>query len=303
MNPDLVMAALTRLLKLKYRDVPEEYSKKAEEIALKGAPARAQTFCPGCPHRASYWSIHNTLQLDHRGGFVCGDIGCYAMAAGATGFETLKSLHSMGSGTGIASGFGRLRRFGLDQPILAVCGDSTFYHAVIPALVNAVHNRSDITLVVLDNSGTAMTGFQAHPGLEVNAMGQGVPAVNIPEICRAIGATVRICDPFDLEGTQRTLLETIDRDKGVRVVVMRQTCALSPEKKGKKKFTVRVNESVCIGERCGCNRLCTRIFKCPGLIWDATKGTARIDEVICAGCGVCSSICPGRAIEKQEVGS
>ena len=76
---------------------------------------------------------------------------------------------------------------------------------------------------------------------------------------------------------------------------------LDLEKKGKKMFDMSVNEEVCIGENCGCNRLCTRILKCPGLVWDNGKKTARIDEVICAGCGVCASICPSGAIEKKEV--
>ena len=85
----------------------------------------------------------------------------------AIGFNTVRTLHSMGSGTGIASGFAKLAAFGLDKPVLAVCGDSTFYHAVIPALINAQHNRADITFIVLDNAGTAMTGFQPHPGLAI----------------------------------------------------------------------------------------------------------------------------------------
>ena len=130
-------------------------------------PAREQTFCAGCPHRASFWNIHNAIALDGRKGFVCGDIGCYSMAAlsPATGYHTMPTLHSMGSGTGLASGFAKLAAFGLDKPILTVCGDSTFYHAVIPALINAQHNRADITFIVLDNAGTAMTGFQPHPGI------------------------------------------------------------------------------------------------------------------------------------------
>jgi indolepyruvate ferredoxin oxidoreductase alpha subunit len=205
----------------------------------------------------------------------------------------------MGSGTGLASGFGRQGQFGLDQPIFTVCGDSTFYHAVMPALVNTIHNKADITLVVLDNSGTAMTGFQAHPGLKVNALGEDVPAVDIPEICSAMGAKVKICDPFDLEETQETLLDMIE-EEGVKVVVLRQICALSPEKKGAKAYKMAVNEAVCLGENCGCNRLCTRIFKCPGLIWDEKRKVAMIDEVICAGCGVCASICPSGAIERKE---
>jgi indolepyruvate ferredoxin oxidoreductase alpha subunit len=299
MNPDRVVAALSKILDVPYEAVPENYAKKATKISAAGAPPRALTFCPGCPHRASFWSIHNALQLDNRQGFVCGDIGCYSLAAMSSGFDTLKTLHCMGSGTGLASGFGKQGRFGLDQPIFAVCGDSTFYHAVMPALVNAIHNRAEITLIVLDNSGTAMTGFQAHPGLEVNAVGDRVPAVDIPETCKAMGAKVRVCDPFDLEVTRKTLLDMIE-EKGLKVVVLRQICALSPEKKGKKKFDMSVNQHVCLGENCGCNRLCTRIFKCPGLIWDKEENAARIDEVICAGCGVCASVCPSGAIERKE---
>ena len=136
------------------------------------APARDLTFCPGCPHRASFWSIHNALQLDNRKGFVCGDIGCYTLGFRPAGFNTVKTVHSMGSGMGVASGFGKLEAFGMDQPVLAVCGDSTFFHAVLPALVNAIHHRAKVTLIVFDNSGTAMTGFQSHPGLPVNAMGR-----------------------------------------------------------------------------------------------------------------------------------
>ena len=299
LNPDLVAAALCKILNVTYGTVPEAYVRRATEIAATGAPARALTFCPGCPHRASFWSIHNALELDNREGFVCGDIGCYSLAAGPSGFETLRTLHSMGSGTGLASGFGRQGQFGLDQPIFTVCGDSTFYHAVMPALVNAIHNKADITLVVLDNSGTAMTGFQAHPGLKVNALGEDVPAVDIPEICAAMGAKVKICDPFDLEETRKTLLDMIE-EEGVKVVVLRQICALSPEKKGAKPYKMAVNETLCLGENCGCNRLCTRVFKCPGLIWDEKRKVAMIDEVICAGCGVCASICPSGAIERKE---
>jgi indolepyruvate ferredoxin oxidoreductase alpha subunit len=299
LNPDLVVSALCKILNMTYKAVPDAYTKRAGEIAAAGAPPRALTFCPGCPHRASFWSIHNALELDNRQGFVCGDIGCYSLGAIACGFDTLKTLHSMGSGTGLASGFGIQGPFGLDQPIFTVCGDSTFYHAVMPALVNAVHNKADIVLAVLDNSGTAMTGFQAHPGLEVNAVGEHVQAVDIPEICRAMGAKVTVCDPFDLEETQEILLDVMEQE-GVKVVVLKQICALSPEKKGRKRFEMCVNESVCLGENCGCNRLCTRVFKCPGLIWDKEKKVAKIDEVICAGCGVCASICPSGAIQRKE---
>lgn len=300
LNADLVAGGLAGILGIAYEPVAPEYVKGVEEAAFFGAPARELAFCAGCPHRASFWSIHNVLETDGRDGFVCGDIGCYSMAFLPTGFSTLKTGHAMGSGSGVASGFGKLGRFGLEQPVLSVCGDSTFFHAAMPALVNAVHNASDMTMVVLDNSGTAMTGFQPHPGLAEDAAGNSVPPLDIAEIARAIGADVEEADPFDLDTTQQKLLDMLQKG-GVNVLILKQICALSPEKKAKKRFEVTVDESVCIGENCGCNKLCTRVFKCPGLRWDSETKTARIDEVICSGCGVCASICPSGAIQKTEV--
>lgn len=300
LNPDLVVQGLARLLGVEYQAVDPEYVKGVEEGAFLGAPPRDLAFCAGCPHRASFWSIHNVLEMDGREGFVCGDIGCYSMAFLPTGFSTLKTGHAMGSGSGVASGFGKLGRFGMEQPVLSVCGDSTFFHAAMPALVNAVHNEADMTMVVLDNSGTAMTGFQPHPGLPEDAAGEDVPALDIAGIARAMGARVDTADPFDLDTTQQKLLDLLQKG-GVNVLILRQICALSPEKKGKKRFEVTVDESVCIGENCGCNKFCTRVFKCPGLRWDPETKTARIDEVICSGCGVCASICPSGAITKTEV--
>ena len=300
LNPDLVMEAISKIIPLSRRAGSDDYRRRAEEILKTGAPSRELTFCPGCPHRASFWSIRHALQMDNRHGFVSGDIGCYSLGALPCGFESLKTLHAMGSGLGMASGFGKLGRFGFDQPIIAVCGDSTFYHAAMPALVNAIHNNADVTLVILDNRGTAMTGFQAHPGLAENAMGEPVPPVDIPAVCKAMGAKVAICDPFDLEAAKGELLHMLNDPEGVKVIVLRQICALSPEKKGKKRFEMSVDPSICRGDRCGCNRLCTRVFGCPGLSWDETNRAARIDEVICSGCGVCADICPAGAIQRKE---
>ncbi len=300
MNPDLVVEALAKIRGITYEATPQAYAKRAQELVLSGAPGRDLTFCAGCPHRASFWTIHNVLQMDGREGFVCGDIGCYSLAVLPTGFSTLKTLHAMGSGVGLASGFGKLGQFGMDQPVLATVGDSTFFHAVLPALINAVHHRSDITIVVLDNGGTAMTGFQSHPGLPVDAAGNKVPAIDIAAVCEAMGATVRIGDPFDIDQTRQTLLDLFEIN-GLKVLVLQQMCALSPAKKGKKMFDVAVDENICLGQNCGCNQLCTRIFKCPGLKWNDEKNVSGIDEVICVGCGVCASICPASAIQRKEV--
>jgi len=169
----------------------------------------------------------------------------------------------------------------------------------MPALVNAVHNQADMTMVILDNSGTAMTGFQPHPGLSADAAGQNLPSLSIVEIVRAIGVRVELSDPFDIEETQQKLLALL-QESGVKVLILKQICALSPEKKGRKLFDVMLEEKKCLGENCGCNKLCTRVFRCPGLRWDPEKKTALIDEVICSGCGVCASICPSGAITKKE---
>lgn len=302
LNPDLVMAAIGQAMDLESPAPSGDYEARARELSLLFSPGREQTFCAGCPHRASFWSIHQALQLDGRKGFVCGDIGCYTMAIFPCGFGALKTLHSMGSGIGLAGGFGQLGQFGLNQPVVTVCGDSTFYHAAIPALINAVHHRANILLIILDNSGTAMTGFQSHPGLPLNALGEEASPVDIARICAAIGAKVFRADPFDLEETGRVLAGIFEEEgEGTKVLILRQICALSPERKGKKLFELKVNEDRCLSEACGCNRLCTRILRCPGLRNDDTKGKAVIDEVICAGCGVCASICPTGAIEGREV--
>jgi len=301
LNPDLVLSALSRIFGIPYEAVPEDFSRKVKDLSEGFAPPRGMTFCPGCPHRASYWSIHNALKLDGRGGFVCGDIGCYVMGTLPAGFSTVKTLHCMGAGSGIASGFGKLRSFGMNQPVVAVCGDSTFFHAAMPALANAIHQRSPFTMILLDNRGTAMTGFQPHPGSPTNVLGEEAPALNMEKICRAMGAKVETSDPFDLEKTREKLNRLLEYGEGAKVLVLKQACALSPEKRGHRKYEMAVDEDRCRGESCGCDRLCTRVFGCPGLVWDQEKGSSRIDEIICTGCGVCADICPAGAIVKKEV--
>ena len=300
LNPDIVANAIARTLDYSYEAMPQPYEAMAEKARTVAVPVRDPAYCAGCPHRASYWSINIALGLDNQDGFVCGDIGCYTMDRRPTGFQTIKTVHSMGSGTGIASGFGKLRQFGMDQPVMAVCGDSTFFHAVIPALVNAVHNNADITIVVLDNSGTAMTGFQPHPGLEVSLEGDIATKISIQAVCEAIGAEVDVCDPFDLKGTQNALLKALENKNGVNVLILEQKCALSPEKKSRKAFDITISPELCKGEDCGCNRICTRVFKCPGLIWNSELNRTELDGAICTGCGVCASVCPIGAIEATE---
>jgi len=301
LTPDAVIKAITAILDIKYQARDAAYDKKLESIPKGHMIERMLTFCPGCPHRASYWAIKNALMMDGRNGFVTGDIGCYSMALGPAGFFMNRAQHSMGSGTGLASGFGQLWRFGFDQPIISVSGDSTFFHAVMPALVNGVHNKANFVLVILDNSATAMTGFQPHPGTELTAMGEPAQQISIENICRAIGAKVDICDPFDLKSTTQTLLDLLEEKQGARVVIMRRTCELVRGKKEKHPYKMKIDPAKCLGEDCGCNRLCSRVFCCPALLWDPVEGKTRIDEVICNECGVCADVCPEGAIIREEV--
>jgi indolepyruvate ferredoxin oxidoreductase alpha subunit len=276
-----------------------EYREKISGLMAGVLPAREFGFCPGCPHRGSYYAIKTALAWDNRDGFVSGDIGCYSLGLFPTGFSQVKSVHAMGSGLGIASGYGKLDRFGFDQPVITVVGDSTFFHAGLPGLINAVFNQSDILLLILDNSATAMTGFQPHPGSGATAMGDPTVPVDLEGLCRALGAYVEVGDPYDMENTARAIYRLM-RKTGPRVFVMRRKCALVQGREGGFPYRMHINPHQCLGEACGCGRYCTRVFRCPGLIWDQQAGKAKIDEVICVGCGICSDICPQGAIEREK---
>ncbi len=291
LNPDVVMDGLSEVLGVSRVARSDVVVDPEKDIAI---PPRELTFCAGCPHRASFFATKNALEIDGRQGLVMGDIGCYTMGGARAGHFILSSLFCMGGGIGMASGMGKLEQFGFDQPVLAMAGDSTFFHACLPALVNARYNNSKMLFLILDNGATAMTGFQPHPGTGQTAMGEkGIP-FSIEGICQAMGADVYVANPYEIAATTEKIYQLMSQP-GVKVLILRQTCALIQSRQGPKP-KVWVDQDKCLGDACGCGRFCSKVFGCPACIWDAEAGKARIDEVVCTGCGVCSSLCPQGAI-------
>jgi indolepyruvate ferredoxin oxidoreductase alpha subunit len=125
--------------------------------------------------------------------------------------------------------------------VIAICGDSTFFHGTIPALVNAVYNRSNMIQIVLDNSATAMTGFQSHPGTGFNAVGEPTTKIDLAALCRSLGCEVAVSDPFDIKGTVKAMRQLLNQDEGVRVLILRRACEIVRMKAEKNKPFVVAN--------------------------------------------------------------
>ncbi|MEE8384621.1 MAG: thiamine pyrophosphate-dependent enzyme, partial [Dehalococcoidia bacterium] len=227
-NPDITVKAVADIVGMDYQARDPSYSQQAEATSKSEVIMRSGALCPGCPHRASFWAIKNALRLDGRYGFMIADNGCNGASQGPGGYLIAKASGAMGTGAGVADGMGKLGQFGFAQPVIGSVGDSTFYHACIPPLLNGVWNKSNFVLVVYDNSATAMTGWQPHPGTGDTAMGDPAPAVSVEAICRSMGVRVEICDPFDPDSTTATMLDVMrDEGNGPRVVVMRRECELA----------------------------------------------------------------------------
>ena len=300
-NPDRVLTALSTILGIDFQSRSASYAKQVDTSVDKLLISRGLIWCAGCPHRASFWSLNKAIKGAKIDAYVTGDIGCYTLDVFPEGKCQMNLLHAMGSSIGLAAGLGQLGRFGHQQPVVSICGDSTFFHSAIPALINAVYNNSNLVHIVLDNEATAMTGFQAHPGVGHNAMGEPTKRVDIEKLCAALDVPVETIDPFDIKAAIKTLRDLINMENGVRVLIMRRACELVRMKAEKiKPFTVKVKEKTCKGEECG---ICSSAFRCPAFVQDILTGTARIKEEICAGCGVCVEICPFNAITQEEISS
>jgi indolepyruvate ferredoxin oxidoreductase alpha subunit len=246
--------------------------------------ARPPVLCAGCPHTSSYMALR---ALDVR---VAGDIGCYTLAA----VEPLRSIDTcVAMGSSIANALGMAKAGTETKPIVATIGDSTFLHSGIPPLIDAVYNKANITVVLMDNHITAMTGGQDHPGTGRTLRGEETHRVDYEELIRSIGVKwVKTVDPYDVGAMYRTFREAIEF-KGVSVVIPDRPCVLDPVKIRGPAMTVR-------SETCIACQSCMNLG-CPAISWSDEwhdgHHKVKIDEANCIGCTLCSQICPADCIQ------
>ena len=251
----------------------------AELPELPPLPVRPPVLCAGCPHRASFYAVKQAMK--GRRTFYGGDIGCYTLGNAAP-LDMCDTCLCMGAGINIAQGIWRTEP---DTKCFAFVGDSTFFASGITGVINAVYNQADLTLIVLDNSTTAMTGHQPHPGTGRTMMGQVVEKVSIERILEAIGLTaVETVNPLDLREAVQTVRRTADLP-GVKAIIFRSPCIAL----GKAAAASAVQKDLCIG----CKK-CIRELGCPALMYEDNK--ACIDTSQCTGCMLCAQVCPAGAI-------
>lgn len=261
-------------------------------VTEKSVPAkgggRRPTLCPGCPHRAAFYAIKKAAPQ----GIYPSDIGCYTLGINLGGVDTVLC---MGASIGQAAGFYHAHRIsGTRRDIVATIGDSTFFHAGIPPLVNAISQGARFVLVILDNRTTAMTGNQPTPA---HGSSLGKPVL-IEDLVTASGVEFcRIADPLELPRFTGLLKEAVQysREQGMAVVIARSPCLVDKS----QRPTLRpqaVVDATCTG----C-QVCTRHFECPALVYDEQRRVVTVDTMICSGCGVCLDVCPSRSIGQVEV--
>lgn len=274
---------------------PERIGRLAAEIncnppikpkeAIGELPARPPVLCPGCSHRGVFYAL-NRLKA-----FVAGDIGCYSLGA----FEPLSALDTivcMGASIGNAHG---LEKAGQPGRVVAVIGDSTFFHSGITGLLNVVYNRGASTIIVLDNRTTAMTGHQEHPGTGKTLMGEQTAETLVEDVARGVGVKrVRVIDPNDLQATMEIIKEELEAAEP-SVIVSKRVCVLG----GKCAVTQQywVDSEAC--KACGaCFKLgCPAIEAADADPSNPKKRKARINPVLCVGCGLCVQVCKFDAIK------
>ena len=257
-----------------------------EQIDLSDAPAlpvRPPVLCAGCPHRASFYAVKQAMK--GKKAVFCGDIGCYTLG-NAMPLDMVDTCLCMGAGLGIAQSLNHLEK---DRSCFAFVGDSTFFASALPGVVNAVYNQAEFTLIVLDNSTTAMTGHQPHPGTGRTMMGEVVEKVSIENVLKGIGvAAVETVDPLNFPLAVETVRRMADLP-GVKAIIFRSPCVAL----FRSSARVTIDPDKCVG----CKK-CIREIGCPALSF--RDGKAVTDAAQCNGCTLCAQLCPAGAITGGE---
>ncbi|MHA1964089.1 MAG: thiamine pyrophosphate-dependent enzyme [Candidatus Thorarchaeota archaeon] len=270
--------------------------KKAEKLK-EILSERPPIFCPGCPHRGTLWAFRQALQqLKIRDNIVFNnDIGCYSMAFLPPN-EFSDSMLAMGASLGISAGM----EMALEDKVIAMVGDSTLYHAALPGIVNLIHHNSNVTLFVLDNAVTAMTGQQFNPNSPFNAGGTPARKINMEKMFEALGADkIVIMDPYETRDCIGPIKEAIESD-GFSVIISRRECALYGDRE-KKKRGEKIIPSENVKDTCRGIYACVKEFYCPAITVDESDAKMIIQRDLCDGCLECRQVCPVDAPRQMEV--
>ena len=269
--------------------IPNLQENQKEKIDL---PVRPPVLCAGCPHRGAFYAVKQAMKGKKT--VYCGDIGCYTLG-NASPLDMTDTCLCMGADITMAQGFYHNEP---DRFCFSFIGDSTFFASGITGVVNAVYNQSHQTICILDNSTTAMTGHQPHPGTGVTMMGEIVEKISIPKILEAIGVSPIIeVNPFDLEKSIEAV-KNATQSEGVSAVIFKSPCISIASKLGYKFSGAKKVENT----KCLACKKCINELGCPALVLSEEtnskgKNFAAIDSSLCTGCGLCTTICPVNAIE------
>jgi len=278
------------------KELPFDHMAHFDRMTEKASilPPRLPVFCAGCPHRATFAALRRAV-----GGqdevFFANDIGCYSMAC-LEPINWTDSMLCMGASMGVAAGV----QYAAKEKVIAMMGDSTSFHAGLTGIANAVHNDDDITLIILDNAVTAMTGQQSHPANPEVAGHTPGKKIDIEGMLVGLGVEKIVhIDSYDVGKNIRSIREALDHE-GVSVVISHQECALyhfrNYRRAGGKLVPFFVDK-----EKCDRMYNCVKDFMCPAISIDPADGKARIAQELCVGCGVCAKLCGKQAIRSTAV--